>query len=157
MKPQRRQYSFDLKHYYRLPATQVSLTIVMSLVIVAIFAVFALRPTLITIVTLRKTILESRKTLQQLQNKTENVQKAAELLEGIKPMLSRVNLGVTNQGADYSTFVTRVETIAQQAGVQLQSESLGATLLYSRVIAPYNPSKSQGVVELPISLRVSGS
>ena len=69
MKPQRRQYSFDLKHYYRLPATQVSLTIVMSLVIVAIFAVFALRPTLITIVTLRKTILESRKTLQQLQNK----------------------------------------------------------------------------------------
>lgn len=157
MKPQRRQYSFDLKHYYRLPATQVSLTIVMSLVIVAIFAVFALRPTLVTIVTLRKTILESRKTLEQLQSKTTNVQRAAELLETIKPSLARVDLGITKEGADYRSITTQIEMITRQAGVQLQSESLGATLLYSRVIAPYNPNKDQGVVALPVTLRVSGS
>lgn len=157
MKPQRRRYSFDLKHYYRLPATQVSLTIVMSLVIVAIFAVFALRPTLITIVTLRKTILESRKMLQQLQSKTTNVQRAAELLETIKSSLARVDLGITKEGADYRSITTQIEMITRQAGVQLQSESLGATLLYSRVIAPYNPNKSQGVVALPVTLRVSGS
>lgn len=157
MKPQRRRYSFDLKHYYRLPATQVSLTLVMSLIIVAIFAVFALRPTLVTIVTLRKTILESRKTLQQLQSKTTNVQRAAELLETIKPSLPRINSGITHEGADYRSITAQIEIITRQAGVQLQSESLGAALLYSRVIAPYNPSKSQGVVALPITLRVSGS
>lgn len=157
MKPQRRQYSFDLKHYYRLPATQVSLTIVMSLIIVAVFAVFALRPTLITIVTLRKTILESRKTLEQLQNKTTNVQRAAELLETIKPSLARIDLGITKEGADYRSITTQIEMITKQTGVQLQSESLGATLLYSRVISPYNLNKNQIVLALPVTLRVSGS
>ncbi|KKU45345.1 MAG: hypothetical protein UX62_C0037G0004 [Microgenomates group bacterium GW2011_GWA2_46_7] len=34
---------------------------------------------------------------------------------------------------------------------------MGPTLLYSRVITPFTPKKDQGVVSLPLSIRVTGN
>ncbi|KKU45346.1 MAG: hypothetical protein UX62_C0037G0005 [Microgenomates group bacterium GW2011_GWA2_46_7] len=59
-------YARDLRRYYRMPATQMSLTVVLSLFIMAVFIVLALRPTIVAIVKLQKTIVEARKTVEQL-------------------------------------------------------------------------------------------
>lgn len=150
-------YVRDLRRYYRLPATQVSLTLILSLIVVAIFVSFALRPTFITIVDLQKTIQESQKTLRELQVKTANLQKAAEVWETIKPMSESLNLGVVNQGAGYDPLVAQIEQITRATGVTLQSENLGSTLLFSRVIAPFTPNVNQTVVTLPLNIKVAGS
>ena len=76
MKPSTQRYAQNLNRYYRMSAVRVSLTLVLSLFVMAIFIVFALRPTIVTIVTL-KTIAESEKTLQQLSVKMTNLQKAS--------------------------------------------------------------------------------
>lgn len=157
MKTTNQHYARDLRRYYRLPATQVSLTVVLSLLIVAGFVAFALRPTMVAIVTLKKTIVESRKTLQQLENKVVNLQKAAEQLELIKPMLSSLNMSIASNGASYNPMTDQIELLAAQTGVQIQSESLGSTLLYSRVVSPFTPQRNQSVVTLPINVRVTGS
>lgn len=150
-------YARDLRRYYRLPATQVSLTVVLSVIIVALFAIFALRPTVVAIVTLQRTITESRKTLQSLQSKTLGLRRAEGELELIKPKLSLLNSSIANQGADYGPITAQLEELALVSGVQLQSETLGETLLYSKNIAPFTPKKSQKIVALPVTVRVSGS
>ncbi len=157
MKSSTQRYSQDLRRYYRMPAVQVSLTLVLSLFVMAIFILFALRPTIVTIVTLKKTIVESEKTLQQLSAKMTNLQKASIQFELLKPMLPILNTTIPNNGAEYSPLATSIEILARQTGTQLESESLGPTLLFSRIISPFIPSKGQSVIELPFTVRVVGS
>lgn len=151
------KYSRDLRKYYRLPAVQVSLTLVLSLFVSAMFIIFALRPTILSILTLQKTIIESEKTLVQLEAKVKNLQKASSQLETIKPFLAILNTSIPNSGAMYSTLSSAVEGLATQTETILESSSLGSTLLYSRFLTPFAPSKSQSVVILPFSVRVTGS
>ncbi len=157
MKPLTTRYSQDLRRYYRMPAVQVSLTLVLSLFVMAIFIVFALRPTIVTIVTLKKTIAESEKIRQQLSVKMTNLQKASVQFELLKPILPMLNSTIPNNGAEYLPLTTAIEILARQTGTQLESESLGPTLLFSRIISPFIPSKDQSVVELPFTARVIGS
>ncbi len=151
------KYSQDLRRYYRLPAVQVSMTLVLSLFVMAIFIVFALRPTITSIVTLNKTISESEKTLNQLETKVKALQLAANQLELIKSSLPLLNTSIPNTGAQYSPLTVAVESLAVQTGVQIESESLGSTLLFSRILTPFAPNKKQVVVALPFSLRVVGN
>ncbi len=157
MKPSTQRYAQNLNRYYRMSAVRVSLTLVLSLFVMAIFIVFALRPTIVTIVTLKKTIAESEKTLQQLSVKMTNLQKASVQFELLKPVLPMLNTTIPNNGAEYSPLTTAIEILARQTGTQLKSESLGPTLLFSRIISPFIPSKDQSVVELPFTARVIGS
>lgn len=157
MKPATQRYAQNLNRYYRMPAVQVSLTLTLSLFVMAIFIMFALRPTIVAIVTLKKTITESEKVLQQLSIKSSNLQKASVRFELLKPMLPMLNLTIPNIGAEYSPLTTAIETLSRQTGTQLESESLGPTLLFSRIISPFIPSKGQSVVELPFTVRVVGS
>jgi Tfp pilus assembly protein PilO len=150
-------YARDLGRYYRQPATQVSLALVLSLFIMAVFIIFALRPTLVAVTTLQKTIAESQTILQTLDAKVSNLQKASAQLEAIKPSLANLNSSIPNDGADYGTFSKTVEQLALQDGVTLDTGSLGPTLLYSRILTVFTPDKNQNVVTLPYTIRIIGS
>lgn len=151
------RYTQDLRRYYRLPAVQSSLTVVLSLFVIAFFITFALRPTILAIVSLRANIVESKKTLQILDTKVGNLQKASTQLDAIKPSLEMLNTDIPNLGAAYNPLAIDTETIALQSGVVLDSESVGATLLFSKILSPFTPNKNQVVVELPYSIRVIGN
>lgn len=150
-------YTRDLNKYYRQPVTQVTLAVVLSLFVMTIFIVFALGPTLEAITTLQRTIAGSRTTLQQLDLKVNNLQKASTQLGAIKANLTDLNNGIPNHGAESGTFASEVEQLAAGAGVTIESGSTGATLLYSNILAVFTPDKSQSVVPLPYTLRVIGT
>ncbi len=152
-----KKYRQDLERYYRIPAVQISLTVVLSLFVVAFFIAFAIRPTLVAIVSLKKTIAESEKSLEQLETKVANLDRAARILEEIEPSLEKLDASITENGADYQGITSDIEILAQQSGVLLDSESFGGTLLFSRLFAPFKASKGQVVVEMPISVRATGS
>ncbi len=151
-----RRYSQDLRRYYRMPAVQVSLTLVLSVFLMSIFVFFALRPTILSIVNLKKTISESKKVLQQLETKVNFLQKASNQLETLRPVIPNINNSIPNNGAMYSPITFAIDELAFQTGVVVESESLGPTLLYSRILSPFTPNKNQKVVELSFNLRVSG-
>ncbi len=157
MKFATQHYTQDLRRYYRMPAVQVSLTLVLSFFVIALFIGFALRPTIVSIVTLKKTIEESNKTSQLLSAKVKSLQLVATQLDELKPILPSINVYIPNNGARYSPFAMNIETLANQIGVQLDSESMGPTLLFSRILSPFTPSKKQVVVALPFTIRVSGN
>ena len=151
------RYAQDLSRYYRLPAVQVSLTLVLSLFLVAIFIIFALRPTIVSIVSLQKTIIESKKTLQQLETKINFLQKASTQLESLKPFLEILNANIPNEGVGYESIVKSIEAISFQTGTILESESISSSLLFSKIASPFSPNKNQSVISMPYTLRVSGS
>lgn len=157
MKIQSQHYGQDLRRYYRLPAVQVSLAVVLSLFVMSVFIVFALRPTIISITNLKKTIAESEKTLKQLDAKVVSLQKASSQLEAIKPLLNSINTSIPNLGAEYAPLANSVETLAAQTGVKVENESISGTLLFSRVLSPFTPNKNQKIISMPFSIRVTGS
>jgi len=123
----------------------------------AIFIMFALRPTAVAIVALRQNITESEATLQKLNTKVTNLQFAANRLETVKEFLPAVNISIPNDGAKYAPLTVDVESLAIQSGVKIENESLGSTLLFSRVLSPFVPSKDQSVIALPYNVRVAGA
>lgn len=151
------RYTQDLRRYYRMPAVSTSLTVVLSLFVVAFFVGFALRPTVISIATLKKDIVDSEKTLKTLETKVVNLEKASLELEAIKPFLPTLNKEVPNNGAQLSPLVSTVEVLALQTGVQLESESIGSTLLFSRILSPFIPNRTQNIIALPFTARVIGN
>jgi len=151
------KYSQDLRRYYRMPSVQTSMTLVLSLFVVSFFIIFALRPTILSIVSLKKDIAESQKTLKTLVVKVENLQKASVELDKIRPFLLTLNNEIPNNGARYSPLVSVVEQLATSSLVQLESESLGPTLLFSRVLSPFALNIGQNIVVLPFTVRVVGT
>lgn len=156
MTQQRRRYQLDLRRYYRIPSVQVSLGIVLSLFIIAFFLAFAIRPTFATIAKLYKEIEESQKTLAALETKVKTLNKANDLMGKITPLLEKIDNGIPTEEAGTQDLTASLELLAQQAGVSIESITVGGTLLNSTTMNPYVLDKKGEVMELPYSIRVSG-
>ncbi len=151
------KYTRDLKKYYQIPAVQSSLTVVLSIFVIAIFISMALRPTLISITNLKGTITDANKTSQTLKAKVKTLQTASSQLELIKPLLPKLNENIPSKGVMYGDLVNTIEALAIQSGVKLDTESLGASLLFSRLDSPFHDDKNHEVVALKYNVSVTGT
>lgn len=151
------KYSRDLRRYYQIPAVQSSLTVVLSIFVVAIFISLALRPTLISIANLKNTISDANKTSQTLKVKVKNLQTASSQLESLKPILPMLNANIPNKGVMYSDFINTVEAIAIQTGSTLDTETMGASLLFSKIASPFELNRDHEVVNLSFTISVTGA
>jgi Tfp pilus assembly protein PilO len=111
---------------------------------------------MVSITTLKKSITEYEKTSKLLKAKIKNLQVASTQLESIKNFLPILDTNIPNNGASYTTLTNSIEALAAQSGIKLETGSLGATLLFSRLISPFSPDKDQSVVALPFNIRASG-
>ena len=130
-----RRLRLDLMRYYRLPSVQVSIGVVLALFITAFFIMFAIRPTFATIVTLQKTIVESRETLKLLETKVTSLGKASTLLEKIKPQLPLLDSSIPANGMNYDEISYSLEALAQNTETTLESFTLGKSILSSRLVS----------------------
>lgn len=151
-----KKYSTDLRHYFRLPAVQTSLTVVLSLFITAFFILVALRPTFVTITKLNKNIEESEKVLKQLQTKAMSLQKVAQLWEQALPLTKYLESSIPSKGPEYKLLVQTMEQLAVETGVVLVSETVGESLTFSKIADPYS-GNNRSVIGMPFIIRVSGS
>lgn len=157
MKFETAKYTRDLKRYYQIPAVQSSLTVVLSIFVIAIFISLALRPTLISITNLRGTITDANKTSQILKAKVKTLQTASSQLELIKPLLPKLSENIPSKGVMYGDLVNTIEALAAQSGVMLDTESLGASLLFSRLDSPFHDDKNHEVVSLKYNISTTGT
>lgn len=151
-----RRYELGLARYYKIPAVQSSLTVVLSLFVTAFFLLFALRPTFITIVKLQKDITESRQTFETLEGKIKDLTRASKILEQLTPSLPMIEASIPTKEAGYPSAISTLEIVAKQSGVTLNTASIGESVLYSRIFAPYAVSKNLSIVTLPFTVRVIG-
>jgi ACT domain-containing protein len=94
------------------------LEIVLSIVAVIIFVMFALKPTALTIISLVQQIKEERKTLSILTKKVSDLQKANTLLVQNQRYIGNVNVAVSSAPAP-DVFMKQVEGLSARNGVNL--------------------------------------
>lgn len=150
-----KKYATDLRRYYRMPTVQVSLSLVLSLFITAFFVLLAIRPTLVTIAKLNKTIEESEKTLKQMETKAAALEKIAVTWEEIKPVTKFIDNSIPVSGPGYQSLTKAMEILAIESGVTISSETVGEALTYSKIVDPYSGNK-RTVVKMPFTIKVAG-
>ena len=105
------------------PWMRASLYVVLSLLLVIVLLVSALRPTLITIAGLLGQIEQNRKIEKTLDEKIAVVRQAEEELQRIEPRLNVLDEAVPSE-AMWGKFVGAVNQIATDSGITLGSMAI---------------------------------
>lgn len=116
----------NFRRYYRSLGDTFSQTkvkaytmLILSLLSMSFFGYFAIRPTLITIATLKRQIKDASFVDSKLQEKINNLSQAQMEYEQIKPDLGIINDALP-QDPRFPSFVKIMERIASQSGTTIE-------------------------------------
>lgn len=136
------------------------LEIVLSIVAVIIFLLFALKPTALTIISLVQQIKEERVVLSALTQKVNDLQKANTLLIQNQRFLTDIDLAVSTS-PNPDVFAKQIEGIAAKDGVSLVGLTMDSIVLAGKsktvaTSADVTPLPGS-TYEMPYSISIKGS
>jgi len=138
-----------LNLYERREDLKMFLEIILSLVTISFFSIFALRPTFLTISTLLKEINTKKETVIKMDTKIKNLQTAQNILSQESVRIPILKLSVP-QFPQPQNFVHQIEGITSTAQVEVLGIRVDETQLKGDL-----PVKDQG--EMSFSVSATGS
>lgn len=150
-----KKYYLNVKKYSDRLVVKESLTVALSVFLIAFFLVFALRPTLVKIAELRNKIEESEQTLENLERKSNSLARVSSLWEQASPYLNSLDASLPLQPY-LERWVKEIEVLARRNEVNYNSANFDATLIRSDFVQPYKVDRSISGVGVPYSIKVSG-
>lgn len=142
-------YYRQIWRFYEKPTAKISAALVLTILTIIFFAVFAIRPTLITIAELLKTIHDRQEVLVQLETKSESLAKAQQSYLEYSDTLNRLQTAIPADTA-VPDLITAIEALAAKHQLSLNSLTLGE---FSFDSSPNTFSEPQ---LFPFSLAVNG-
>lgn len=121
---QRSRYSKQLKSLSKKPVAQASLALILSLLAVSFFGIFAIKPTMVTIADLVKTIKDKEEVSRLLQTKIEVLTTAQVNYEKIRPSLAEIEKILPSE-ALFLRLLAEINLLAWENEVVLESGSFG--------------------------------
>lgn len=115
-----RRYFFNIGRFYQKKKVRVYTEIVLSLFTITFFIVFAIRPTLVTIAGLVKTIKDQRLVNQKLEEKVQILGPAQQKYLLIEPELKFVDQALPKT-PQLSLLVKQLEALSQASNVNLKT------------------------------------
>jgi Tfp pilus assembly protein PilO len=154
MQPKYSRYYTYIKPIARNKFVRSYATTIFNLIAISIFAMYAIRPTVVTILALQKSVAEQKSVLDNVISKRESLAKGRANFEALDPSVKTklANL-VPNQpdlpviSAVLGSLVTRYE--ATVAGIQFQPVNLEPLVL--------SPNKDASVQEAEFSFSIQGT
>lgn len=136
------------------------LEIVLSIVAVIIFIMFAIKPTALTIISLMQQIKEERITLSALTKKVNDLQKANVLLSQSQNYLKDIEIAVSSAPSP-DLFAKQIQGISAKNGVELSGVAINDVILVgspktSRASANIKPLP-EGATEMEYSISIKGN
>ena len=144
--------------YKKSAELRAFLEIILSLSTIVIFLLFALKPTVVTIVDLLQQIKEKQATLSGLTQKVDDLQKAGSLLQQNQAFIPNINLAVSNLPKP-NIFAEQVLGLSAKNSVDILGFSINQITL---VGVTTNKSTSEfmplpgDAKEMPFSLSIRG-
>lgn len=114
------RYYTALEPFFAHPEVRAYTMFILSFLAMSFFGYFAIRPTLITISTLRRQIADARFVDQKLQEKINNLSAVSVEYEAIKPDLELIWTAVPKE-SQFPLFVKSLERIASESGATIGS------------------------------------
>lgn len=150
-----RRYFTNIGALYQKKQVRVYTELVLSLLTIAFFAFFAIRPTLITIASLVKEIEDKQVITQKLQEKINALALAQQEYAAVSSELSLVEEALP-QEPNLSLFIRQLETLTVQNGVALRTIQFGQVDLRGQPVTKPNSGEKEEVSKATFNLAVSG-
>lgn len=143
-----RSYFLNVIARYRERAdVKAYIEILLSLATISIFAIFALRPTLLTIAGLMKEIESKRQTLDQMQTKIEKLTSAKTLYDREMTRITLLNNSIP-ESPDPEVFARQIEGLSENYDSKVLGISVGEAVIVGKGAPPAN-KKSKNLKPLP--------
>lgn len=146
---QYRRYFLSVKAFYQKKQARVYTGIVLSILTMAFFGFFAIRPTLVTISGLLKEIQDKKEVVNQMDQKINNLTKAQTNYNQIKEKLYLVDQSLP-QDPGLSVLIKQLEALARLSSVNFESVRFEKTNLQGETEKKENQ-------EVTFSLVLSGN
>ena len=144
--------------YKKKAELRAFLEIILSLSTIIIFLLFALKPTVITIVSLLQQIKEKQATLSGLTQKVSDLQKASSLLQQNRASIQNINIAVPSL-AKPNILAGQVLGLAAKNSVEILGFSINQITLVgtsaSRSTSDFKPLPGSAK-EMPFSVSIRG-
>lgn len=150
-----KKYYLNIRGYSDRVVVKESLTIALSLFLVAFFLVFALRPTMVKITELRNKIEESEQTLESLEKKADSLVRVEKLWREAGVYLESLNTSLPLQPY-LERWIKEVEVLAIRNDLSYDNASFDSSLIRSSFVNPYKIDRSISEIGIPYSIKVSG-
>ncbi len=134
------------------------LEIVLSLIAVIIFVVFALKPTALTIISLVQQIKEEKKVLTSLNQKVSDLQKASTLLTQNQMFLDNINLAISTTPSP-DIFAKQILGMSAKNNVELMALSINEVVIIGntkKIVSKETEPLPENANEIGYSISIKG-
>jgi Tfp pilus assembly protein PilO len=146
---------FGLAQYSQTPGFQGLIIVVLSVLLIVVFLMFAIKPSLVKIAELRKQVEESQKVLTQLDSKVRALESAAKNWDKIKANLGAVENAVP-MATRYRLFNRELVALAAVHQIGIANIAMSDALIFAENIDPYNPDKKMEIAGINLVFRATG-
>ncbi|EKE06364.1 MAG: hypothetical protein ACD_19C00016G0037 [uncultured bacterium] len=156
-----KDFFLNIKGLYNTkPNLKIYLELLLSIFTIAIFAFFAVKPTVLTIIELEKQIKSKEETLIILKQKIKNLQIASNLLTSESQNIQYIEQAVP-KNANPETLIKQIEEIANENSLQILTLSFSDITLLGKTDGAKKTSATKilanGANQLAFTFSATGS
>lgn len=149
-----------LSVYNAKPNLKVYLELILSLATIIVFSLFAIKPTILTIIDLNNEIKSKEETSAKLKQKIQNLQTASNLLQTEANNISYIDQAVPNK-ATAEVLVKQIESLSIESGLKILGFSASDITLVGKATDTKKAKEIENLPnnadELPFSFSATGT
>lgn len=135
-------YLTRLKRFYQRKEVKLYTNLILSFLAIAGFAIFAIRPTVVTISQLLKELQDQKQVNQRLSSKLDHLRQAKKAYKNIENDLYLAQEALP-QEPEPDLFVAQLEKLAQENGCLIETISLGSINLKGEIATSQKKGKTK--------------
>jgi len=150
-----------LQVYYAKPNIKIYLELILSLTTIIIFSIFAIKPTILTIIELNKEIQTKENTIAEINQKLINLQKANDIMQSESEKLARIEAAIPSS-ASPENIILEMERLANKNSLQILNLSMSEVIIMGNEKLKKRGAETFEKLpleadELPFTVSLSGS
>lgn len=150
----KKNYSKKFKSFYDQPLIQASLSLVLSLAAVSFFALFALKPTLVTIATLWQEIKTKKEVDQKLTQKIKALKQAEISFAQAEKEINFIDKALP-QTADFLRLEREIEFLSFKNNLVLSSARFGNFDIFTKTTPQETEDGQERKEGIPLTFRLT--
>ena len=150
-----------LQVYYAKPNIKIYLELILSLTTIIIFSIFAIKPTILTIIELNKEIQTKENTITEIKQKLIDLQKANDIMQNEAEKLARIETAIPSS-ATPENIILEMERLANKNSLQILNLSMSEVIIMGNEKLKKRGAETFEKLpleadELPFTVSLSGS
>ena len=150
-----------LQVYYAKPNIKIYLELILSLTTIIIFSIFAIKPTILTIIELNKEIQTKENTITEIKQKLIDLQKVNDIMQNEAEKLARIETAIPSS-ATPENIILEMERLANKNSLQILNLSMSeVTIMGNEKLKKKGADNLEKLPleadELPFNVSLSGS